>query len=54
MHRLYRTRETPAAVPGPHCRSCSLVDVCLPKATAQEDETARWVARQLRSLEQEV
>jgi CRISPR-associated exonuclease Cas4 len=54
MHRLYRTRETPAAIPGAYCRSCSLVDVCLPKATAQDDETAQWVARQLRSLEQEV
>jgi CRISPR-associated exonuclease Cas4 len=54
MHRLYRTRETPAAVPGPYCRSCSLVDVCLPKATAREDEATQWVARQLRSLEQEV
>jgi CRISPR-associated exonuclease Cas4 len=54
MHRLYRARETPAAVPGSYCRSCSLVDVCLPKATAQEDDAARWVARQLRSLEQEI
>jgi CRISPR-associated exonuclease Cas4 len=53
MHRLYRSRETPAAVPGPYCRNCSLVDVCLPKATAQEDGAAHWVARQLRSLEQE-
>jgi CRISPR-associated exonuclease Cas4 len=54
MHRLYRNRETPAAIPGPYCRNCSLVDVCLPEVTAQEDGTARWVARQLRSLQQEV
>ncbi len=53
MHRLYRCRETPAAVPGPFCRSCSLVDVCLPQATARDD-SARWVALQLRSLRQEV
>jgi CRISPR-associated exonuclease Cas4 len=54
MHRLYRNRETPAAVPGPYCRNCSLVDVCLPEATAQEGSASRWLAQQLRSLQQEV
>jgi CRISPR-associated exonuclease Cas4 len=53
MHRLYRSGVTPAATPGPYCRSCSLVDVCLPVATAQDD-AARWVALQLRSLQQDV
>jgi CRISPR-associated exonuclease Cas4 len=53
MHRLYRNRETPPAQPGPYCDSCSLVHVCLPKATAQPDGAARWVERQLRSLNQE-
>ena len=54
MHRLYRNRETPAAIPGPYCRNCSLVDVCLPQATAHRSGAARWVALQLRSLQQEV
>jgi CRISPR-associated exonuclease Cas4 len=53
MHDLYRRRETPAAVPGPYCRNCSLVDVCLPQATARQDGAARWVAQQLRSLQTE-
>ncbi|HEU5402157.1 MAG TPA: CRISPR-associated protein Cas4 [Terriglobales bacterium] len=53
MHRLYRSRVTPAATPGPYCRNCSLVDVCLPEATSHND-AARWVALQLRSLQQEV
>ena len=35
MHRLYRNRETPPAQPGTYCSSCSLVHVCLPKATEQ-------------------
>jgi CRISPR-associated exonuclease Cas4 len=52
MHRLYRDRVTPAATPGPYCRSCSLVDVCLPQATSH-GEAARWVAIQLRSLQRE-
>jgi len=54
MHRLYRDRKTPPAQPGPHCRSCSLVNVCLPQATAEEEGAARWVARQLRSLQQDI
>jgi CRISPR-associated exonuclease Cas4 len=54
MHRLYQSRETPAAQPGAYCSSCSLVNVCLPEATAHEDAAARWVERQVRSLQQEV
>jgi CRISPR-associated exonuclease Cas4 len=54
MHRLYRNRETPAAQPGPYCDSCSLVHVCLPQATARPESAARWVERQVRSLNQEV
>jgi CRISPR-associated exonuclease Cas4 len=54
MHRLYCNRETPAAVPGSYCQNCSLVDLCLPQATAQRDGAARWVAQQVRSLECEV
>jgi CRISPR-associated exonuclease Cas4 len=53
MHRLYHNRETPMATPGPYCQSCSLVDLCLPQATAHQDGAARWVAQQLRSLEEE-
>jgi len=51
MHRLYRKRETPPASPGPYCANCSLVDVCLPQATAQDASAARWVERQLRTLQ---
>jgi CRISPR-associated exonuclease Cas4 len=54
MHRLYRSGITPAATPGPYCRTCSLVDVCLPEATSHDDDASRWVTLQLRSLGQEV
>jgi CRISPR-associated exonuclease Cas4 len=54
MHRLYRNRETPPAKPGPYCANCSLVHVCLPQATAYQDGVARWLERQVRSLNQEV
>lgn len=32
MHRLYRRRHTPKVKPFSACRSCSLVDICLPHA----------------------
>lgn len=54
MHRLYAAHETPAAQPGSYCRSCSLVDICLPKATAHTDVAARWTAAQVRSLKADV
>jgi CRISPR-associated exonuclease Cas4 len=54
MHRLYKERQTPAAIPGPYCRHCSLIDVCLPEATTRELSAARWVARQIDSLKIEV
>jgi CRISPR-associated exonuclease Cas4 len=54
MHSLYTARETPAAQPGKHCRRCSLVDLCLPQATAQASVASRWRAAQLRSLKGEI
>jgi len=33
MHELFDTGKTPPAVFMAHCRSCSLMDVCLPKAS---------------------
>jgi CRISPR-associated exonuclease Cas4 len=51
MHTLYRNRITPAAQPGPYCRNCSLVDICLPEATSDASVAVRWLTRQLRSLQ---
>ena len=42
MHRLYRSRETPPAKPENHCRNCSLVNICLPHATAESTIQTRW------------
>ena len=50
MQRLYAAAETPPALPGKHCRSCSLVDKCLPSATASPVVANDWHAQQLRSL----
>ena len=53
MHQLYASQQTPAAQPGKHCQRCSLVNVCLPEATASRSIAARWQAAQLRSLQQQ-
>ena len=50
MHRLFRSGLTPAAEPGPHCRSCSLVDVCLPGSTDGTADARKWLDLQVRGL----
>jgi CRISPR-associated exonuclease Cas4 len=51
MHRLYQYRETPPANPGNHCRNCSLLNVCLPHATAQSTIQTRWNRLQRQALQ---
>lgn len=43
MHRLFRSGLTPPPQPGPHCRGCSLVDLCLPHATGQAADARQWL-----------
>ena len=50
MHRLYESHQTPPALFGKHCRSCSLVDRCLPSVTAAYSVADAWQKQQLRSL----
>lgn len=50
MHQMYASHETPPAQPGGHCQRCSLVNLCLPKATSDRSVATRWHAAQLRSL----
>ena len=54
MHLLYANKQTPTAHPGPYCKSCSLVDLCLPNATADPAAAKLWIERQLRSFDGEV
>ncbi len=51
MHRLYRSRETPPARPGAYCRSCSLLHICLPHATAEPAVQTRWDRAQRQALQ---
>lgn len=54
MHHLYAAAETPPAEPGPKCRNCSLIDICMPEVTARVRIQARWMAAQVRSLRNEL
>lgn len=51
MHRLYRTRETPPAQPGKYCQNCSLLNICLPNATAESTIRSRWSRLQRQALQ---
>jgi CRISPR-associated exonuclease Cas4 len=54
MHELFTARVTPPARPAEHCRNCSLVDICLPKATARPDGASRWNVAQVRQLQRDL
>lgn len=51
MHRLYQSRETPPAKPGKYCQNCSLVNICLPHATAESTIQTRWNRLQRQALQ---
>jgi CRISPR-associated exonuclease Cas4 len=51
MHRLYQSHETPPAKPGRHCQNCSLVNICLPQATADSSIRTRWNRLQRQALQ---
>lgn len=45
MHALYRRRRTPKVKPFPACRSCSLADLCLPRAVNRMSVTDYLAAK---------
>ena len=51
MHRLYQSRETPPATPGKYCQNCSLINICLPHATAASTIHTRWNRLQRQALQ---
>ena len=51
MHRLYQSRETPPAKPGKYCQNCSLLNICLPHATAESTIQSRWNRRLRQALQ---
>lgn len=51
MHRLHLSGDTPPATPGSHCQNCSLINLCLPNATAEPNIQARWSRMQKLALQ---
>ena len=51
MHRLYQSGETPSAKPGNYCQNCSLLNICLPHATAESSIQTRWNRLQRQALQ---
>jgi CRISPR-associated exonuclease Cas4 len=45
LHELLKGDATPQAIEGPKCRSCSLVDLCLPEAAGGRKSAARYLSR---------
>jgi CRISPR-associated exonuclease Cas4 len=51
LHELFKRGVTPPAVFGKKCKSCSLLDICRPEATASRSAAARYVTACLRELD---
>jgi len=50
LHEMVRAGVTPPAEYQPRCRSCSLLDVCLPKTAGQRRSARRYLASSLDAL----
>lgn len=50
MHALYSKGTTPAPLPRPACRNCSLVGLCLPKVATRRDARA-YLATAFREIQ---
>ncbi len=47
LHELHAAGRTPKARYGPKCKSCSLLEVCLPKITGIDKDIAHYLAKAL-------
>jgi len=52
LHELTRVGKTPSADYGQKCKSCSLVDLCLPKATGGQKSAQRYLQRNIAEAEE--
>lgn len=53
LHHLNEVAQTPPAEYGRKCRSCSLIDVCLPRTAAKRRSVARYLAGAVREAQAE-
>ncbi len=50
MHILYQEGVTPQARQGPHCKLCSLANICLPKIARKSGSVSRYVKKYIRDI----
>ena len=43
LHELTAAGRTPPATPASHCKSCSLMDICLPRASSRPGAASRYL-----------
>lgn len=48
MHEIAVSGQTPAPVPGPKCKRCSMKDLCLPESTARSGKASAFLSRMMR------
>jgi CRISPR-associated exonuclease Cas4 len=53
LHELFSARQTPPASYENKCEKCSLISICLPKATSQRRNVRRYLAEALTKREEE-
>lgn len=51
MHTLFREARTPLPKYKSHCKSCSLIDVCLPKSFANPKRVSHYLMRLINEVE---
>ncbi|MCB2188428.1 MAG: CRISPR-associated protein Cas4 [Deltaproteobacteria bacterium] len=49
IRAMLQSGRTPPPRSGPHCRSCSLVQVCLPRQSGQPKRASGYLARQIKA-----
>jgi CRISPR-associated exonuclease Cas4 len=47
MHRLFEQGKTPLPVYKPHCKACSLFDLCLPQSIQKHGDVNEYLKREL-------
>lgn len=45
MHKIYNEKITPRAESGKHCKSCSLVDICMPRLTTKKVSVVNYIEK---------
>lgn len=48
MHKIYELKITPKADNGKHCKSCSLVDICMPRLTSKKVNVANYIEKYIK------